>query len=82
MKTVSQEKKKKKKIVTVQMFRKCNNHTHQLPYSVCVRCHEAKLNKITQKVLEKKKLLINNSSAAASQTAAKVDCDASIANLM
>ena len=68
--------------VTAQIFSICNNHTQQLPYSVCVRCHTAKLNKITQKVLEKKKLLINNSSAAASQTAAKVDCDASIANLM
>ena len=86
MLTVSQEKKKKKKhgngTVTAQIFSICNNHTQQLPYSVCARCHAAKLNKITQKVLEKKTLLINNSSAAASQTAAKVDCDASIADLM
>ena len=60
MQTVSQEKKKKKKIITVQMFRKYNNHTQQLPYSVCARCHAAKLNKITQKVLKKKSSIERN----------------------
>ena len=37
------KKKKKKKpgngTVTTQIFSICNNHTQQLPYSVCVRCH-------------------------------------------
>ena len=37
--TDSHEKEEEKDSVTVEIFSLHNNHTQQLPYSVCVRCH-------------------------------------------
>ena len=54
------KEEEEKEIVTVQIFSECNIHTQQLPYSVCVRCHAAKLDKITQKVLKKQSSIRRN----------------------